>query len=234
MLHCSTRHQQQLQEQAQQEAAQLATNYFSSGNSSSSSDTPKAYDPNWLVNSKAAVQSKVGHQQTSAAGAPPAASPQNPRLAAAGAHSGEAAAAGREGLEDGELLVSLADFPQVTPWRPLLAIKELMLPRGLAAPPAVQVAKRARDLRELQGKFLLSDHEKGAQGLVGSALFTRVAAREELAALARAQMPMTAVSTACFAGLVVAYTSVCQHFRCLGHAVLARGSEVTNEKQSRA
>jgi hypothetical protein len=202
MVHCSFGHQQLLQQQGKEEAVRLATNYFNSGNSACSVDTPKAYDPNWLVNNKAVVQPKLVQQQVSASGASSAASTLDSEVVSMGGHAlepGEAAAAGREvlegALEDGEVLVSLADFPQVAPWRPFVQISEILLPKGLAAPPAIQVAKRARDLRDLQGSFLMNDHEKGAQGLVESALFGRTSATGELIALARAQMPLTAVST---------------------------------------
>lgn len=48
---------------------------------------------------------------------------------------------------------SLADGPPLRPWRSLVGCGELMAPRALQAPPSALLAKRVRDLRELEGSF---------------------------------------------------------------------------------
>jgi hypothetical protein len=68
----------------------------------------------------------------------------------------------------GAVHVSLADYPISQPWRPLTARRaDVMAPRALQSVTGVALSKLVRDLRELEGKFLVQDHDR--QGCVDSA-----------------------------------------------------------------
>lgn len=101
--------------------------------------------------------------------------------------------------EDGEeechplVHASLADYPRRPPWRHLVTTGDTLAPLGLLAPNEIQLAKQARDLRDLQGRFMVSDREQQPLGLATAALFAREAPPPGLLALARAQVPMTKV-----------------------------------------
>lgn len=67
---------------------------------------------------------------------------------------------------------SLADYPAPPPWRARAPRGAVMRARGLQRPPAMRVAKLARNLRELEGSFMPRDSEGGAAfSVVGGAAF---------------------------------------------------------------
>lgn len=92
-----------------------------------------------------------------------------------------------------QIHVSLADYPTRPPWRPLVNQWEVLAPQGLQKPPVMRIAKMTRDLRELEGQFLVKDWD----GCVGRLVLSAIKRHEptaELKALARAEVPMTVVS----------------------------------------
>jgi hypothetical protein len=118
--------------------------------------------------------------------------PQQQQAAGSGHRPGEDAG---DGEEEGHPLVhaSLADYPRRPPWRHLVTTGDTLAPLGLLAPNEIQLAKKARDLRDLQGRFMVSDREQQPLGLATAALFAREAPPPGVLALARAQVPMTQV-----------------------------------------
>lgn len=61
--------------------------------------------------------------------------------------------------QDPPVLVSLADFPSRVPWRPLAWRSDVMARQGLQRLSGAHLAKAVRDLRELEGVFIIKDHE---------------------------------------------------------------------------
>jgi hypothetical protein len=66
--------------------------------------------------------------------------------------------------------VSLADYPVGMPWRPLEVRAGVMAQRGLQRLTGARLAKAVRDLRELEGPYIVKDnkryaHEFGQQGI---------------------------------------------------------------------
>lgn len=62
--------------------------------------------------------------------------------------------------EDSVVPVSLADYPVGQPWRPLLQRAAIMAPRGLRRLSGLQLGRAVRDLRELEGGFIVKDRDR--------------------------------------------------------------------------
>lgn len=65
------------------------------------------------------------------------------------------------GEEEGpRVAVSLADFPVGHPWRPLLQCTSVLAPQGLRRLSGLRLGRAVKDLRELEGGFVVKDAER--------------------------------------------------------------------------
>lgn len=91
-------------------------------------------------------------------------------LSASSSITSSAAEAGNGGCSDTEdcvteeeepmVHVSLADYPVVHPWRPLLQRKAVLAPQGLRRLTGLRLGRAVKDLRELEGGFVAKDHDR--------------------------------------------------------------------------
>lgn len=58
------------------------------------------------------------------------------------------------------LPVSLADYPVGHPWRPLLLRRAVLAPQGLRRLAGLRLGRAVKDLRELEGSFILKDSDR--------------------------------------------------------------------------
>eukprot|EP00879_Flechtneria_rotunda_P016711 GHRR01017488.1.p1 GENE.GHRR01017488.1~~GHRR01017488.1.p1 ORF type:complete len:573 (+),score=187.73 GHRR01017488.1:1758-3476(+) len=100
------------------------------------------------------------------------------------------AAAAVEVASEQLVFVSLADCPVPCPWRGLLRRSEVLMPLGQHGSLGVWLAKVVRDLRELEGNYIIQDDDRGADGLLGSMVFKRRPVTPALRAMVTAQLPM--------------------------------------------
>lgn len=63
-------------------------------------------------------------------------------------------------VEEAPVFVSLADFPAGPPWRPLAHRADVMALRGLQHLSGARLAKAVRDLRELEGRYIIKDKDR--------------------------------------------------------------------------
>jgi len=64
-------------------------------------------------------------------------------------------------LPDGPTVAtSLADYPAGHPWRPLLLRKAVMAQQGLRRLTGLRLGRAVRDLRELEGSYIVKDNDK--------------------------------------------------------------------------
>lgn len=68
--------------------------------------------------------------------------------------------AGELGEEGSRVAVSLADFPVGHPWRPLLQRTSVLAPQGLRRLSGLRLGRAVKDLRELEGGFVVKDAER--------------------------------------------------------------------------
>ena len=62
------------------------------------------------------------------------------------------------------LPVSLADYPVGHPWRPLLLRRAVLAPQGLQRLTGLRLGRAVKDLRELEGSFILKDSSRWGLG----------------------------------------------------------------------
>lgn len=72
--------------------------------------------------------------------------------------------------EESSVFVSLADFPVGLPWRPLARRADVMARRGLQHLSGARLAKVVRDLRELEGRYIIKDHDRSAGGVASQSM----------------------------------------------------------------
>lgn len=60
----------------------------------------------------------------------------------------------------GSVFVCLADTPSGLPWRPLAQRADVLARRGLQRISGARLAKAVRDLRELEGMYIVKDHDR--------------------------------------------------------------------------
>lgn len=66
-----------------------------------------------------------------------------------------------QALPDGPTVAaSLADYPAGHPWRPLLLRKAVMAQQGLRRLTGLRLGRAVRDLRELEGSYIVKDNDK--------------------------------------------------------------------------
>jgi hypothetical protein len=61
--------------------------------------------------------------------------------------------------EDAVVHVTLADYPVSHPWRPLLQRAAVLAPQGLRRATGLRLGQVVKDLRELEGSFVVKDSD---------------------------------------------------------------------------
>lgn len=79
----------------------------------------------------------------------------------------ESQATSEDTAADDLVFVSLADFPAALPWRPLASRAEVVAQKGLQHLSGARLARTVRDLRELEGKYIVKDHDRYVICIVG-------------------------------------------------------------------
>jgi hypothetical protein len=83
----------------------------------------------------------------------------SPELQLEGSDAEDCAAEAEE--EEGpRVAVSLADFAVGHPWRPLLQRASVLAPQGLRRLSGLRLGRAVKDLRELEGGFVVKDPER--------------------------------------------------------------------------
>lgn len=72
-------------------------------------------------------------------------------------HAGEAE--GCPADEDAMVHVTLADYPDSHSWRPLLQRAAVLAPQGLRRTTGLRLGRAVKDLRELEGSFIVKDSD---------------------------------------------------------------------------
>jgi hypothetical protein len=92
----------------------------------------------------------------------PAAADGSCEQTSANADAGADADAGVEDSPVAEpaLPVSLADIPVGHPWRPLLQRRAVLVPQGLRRLQGLRLGRAVKDLRELEGSFIMKDSSR--------------------------------------------------------------------------